>query len=66
MASGNQSLVANIREIDTVSKHVAEESQTVSAATEEQSASMQQISSSSQSLAMLASDLQAAVAKFQV
>jgi len=66
MASGNQSLVANIREIDTVSKHAAAESQTISAATQEQSASMQQIASSSQSLAMLASDLQATVAKFQV
>lgn len=66
MASGNQALVADIREIDALSKQAAAESQTVSAATEEQSASMQQIASSSQSLAMLASDLQAAVAKFQV
>jgi methyl-accepting chemotaxis protein len=66
MAGGNQSLVANIREIDNVSKHAAEESQTVSAATEEQSASMQQIASSSQNLAALAGDLQAAVAQFQV
>ena len=66
MASGNQSLITSIREIDAVSKQAAAESQTVSAATEEQSASMQQIASSSQGLAMLASDLQAAVAKFQV
>lgn len=66
MASGNQSLIISIREIDAVSKQAAAESQTVSAATEEQSASMQQIASSSQGLAMLASDLQAAVAKFQV
>ena len=66
MADGNQTLVASIQEIDVVSKQVAAESQTVSAATEEQSASMQQIASSSQSLAILASDLQAAVAKFQV
>lgn len=66
MAGGNQTLVTSIREIDVVSKQAAAESQTVSAATEEQSASMQQIASSSQSLAMLASDLQVAVAKFQV
>ncbi len=66
MASDNQALVATIQEIDAVSKHAATESQTVSTATEEQSASIQEVASSSQSLAILANDLQAAVAKFKV
>ncbi|TWH45872.1 methyl-accepting chemotaxis protein [Sporomusa sp. KB1] len=66
MVGGNKILVVSIREIDEVSKRAAAESQTVSAATEEQSASMEQIASSSQSLAILASDLQATVVKFQV
>lgn len=63
---GNQELVDSIQEIDTASKKAAAESQTVSAATEEQSASMQEIASSSQSLAMLATELQTAIAKFQL
>lgn len=66
VAAGSQSLGISIREIDTAIQAGAEEAETVSAATEEQSASMQQIAASSQSLATLASDLQAAVAKFQV
>ena len=66
IAAGNQTLVQGVREIDTASKQAAAEAQTVSAATEEQSASMEEIASSSQSLAMLATDLQAAIAKFQL
>jgi methyl-accepting chemotaxis protein len=66
MAEGSRTLLSSIQEIDKVSKENAGEAQTVSAATEEQSASMQEIAASSQSLAKLASDLQAAVAKFQL
>lgn len=66
IATGTQQLVSSIEKIDTASKQAAAEAQTVSAATEEQSASMQQIAASSQSLAVLAGDLQAAIAKFQV
>jgi len=66
MATGSQTMVASIREIDSVSKTSAAEAQTVSAATEETSASMEEIASSSQSLANLAGDLQASVAKFRV
>lgn len=47
-------------------KHTAGESQTVLAATQEQSASMEEIASSSQALAKLALDLQTAVNKFHV
>lgn len=66
IATANQTLVQSIQEIDMASKQAASESQTVSAATEEQSASIQQIASSSQNLAMLAVDLQDAIAKFQL
>jgi methyl-accepting chemotaxis protein len=66
MASGNHTLVSAIQEIDKASSKNASEAQTVSAATEEQSASMQEIASSSQGLAKLASDLQDAVVKFRV
>ena len=66
LAGGNESLVASIREIDAASKKAASEAQMVSAATEEQSASMEEIAASSQSLAMLATDLQSAIAEFQV
>ncbi|MDR3591006.1 MAG: methyl-accepting chemotaxis protein, partial [Negativicutes bacterium] len=66
MATSSQTLVSSIREIDRVSRENAGEAQTVSAATEEQSASMQEIASSSQGLAKLAGDLQEAVSKFRV
>lgn len=66
LASGGQTLVSSIVEIDKISKENAAEAQTVSAATEEQSASMQEIASSSQNLAKLAGNLQEIVAKFRV
>ena len=66
LSGGNQTLVENIREIDSISRNTAAESQNVSAATQEQSASMQQIASASQNLAELAGELQAAVEKFLV
>ncbi|MBU2701075.1 methyl-accepting chemotaxis protein [Sporomusaceae bacterium BoRhaA] len=65
MAVGSHHLVESIHEIDTIGKQASVEAQTVSAATEEQSASMQEIASSSHSLAQLASNLQEAVAKFK-
>ncbi len=66
MAGGSQQIVSAVRKIDTLSKASAGEAQGVSAATEEQLASREEIASSSQSLAKLAQDLQAAVAKFRV
>jgi len=66
MASGSQQIVAAVKRIDGLSKKSASESQTVSAATEEQLASMEEIANSSEALAKLAQDLQAAVAKFHV
>lgn len=66
MAASTQTLVTSIHEIDRVSKDSAMEAQTVSAATEEQSASMQEIASSSHGLSKLAGDLQEAVGEFRI
>ena len=65
-AVGSQHIVSSIKQVETVSRDSAAEAQTVSAATEEQSASMEEIAASSQALAKLAMDLQAAVSKFRV
>jgi len=66
MASGSQHVVISVKQIDEYSKASVGQAQTVSAATEEQSASMEEIASSSQSLAKLAQDLQTAVSHFRV
>jgi methyl-accepting chemotaxis protein len=66
MASGTQQIVNSVKEIDSLTKTGGGEMQTVSAATEEQSASIEEIASSSQALAKLAQDLQAAVNKFRI
>lgn len=66
MATGSQQIVGSVNTIDELSKKSAGESQSVSAATEEQLSSMEEIASSSQALATLAQDLQAIVAKFRV
>lgn len=64
MESGSHKIVLSVKEIDELSKLAAGQAQTVSAATEEQSASMEEISSSSRGLAKMAQDLQEAIAKF--
>ncbi len=66
MAASSQQTVLSVKKIDEFSKKSAGESQGVSAAIEEQLASMEEISTASQSLALLAQDLQAAVSKFNV
>jgi len=66
ISSSNQVLVASIQEIDAASKKAAIESENVSAATQEQSASMEEIASGSHHLAVLATELQAAIAKFKL
>ena len=65
-AVGSQRIVTSIKEVEDISRDAAAEAQTVSAATEEQSALMEEIAGSSQSLAKLAGDLQTAVAKFRM
>ncbi len=66
MAIGSQQIVGSVKTIDDLSKKATGEAQTVSAATEEQSATMEEIASSSQVLAKLAMDLREAVSKFHV
>ena len=64
IAHGSQKMVTSIKLIENISNENTNQSQTVSAATEEQAASAEQIASSSQNLAKMAQDLQAAVGKF--
>ncbi|MFA6849937.1 MAG: methyl-accepting chemotaxis protein [Selenomonadaceae bacterium] len=66
MANENASMMASIVNIDKISKKNAVESQSVSAATQEQSSSMQEIATASHNLAQLASNLQSEVEKFKV
>ena len=61
-----EEIVGHVRTIDAASHSAAEESETVSAATEEQSASVQEIANASRSLAEMATDLQNEVQKFKV
>lgn len=62
----NQNIVASISSIDESSHTAALESQRVSSATDEQVASMQQISASIRLLANMAEDLNEAVIKFRL
>jgi methyl-accepting chemotaxis protein len=66
MAENSQEIVSTIQEIDKVTKDTAEQAQTASAATEEQSASMEEIASSSNSLAKLAEELRDAILQFKI
>ncbi len=66
MASGSQKIVESVNIIDKLSKNSAGEAQSVSAATEEQLASMEEIATSSRALATLAQELQTAVGKFRI
>ena len=66
MASGGRTIVEHVHTIGTLSKNAAEEAETVSAATEEQSASVQEIANASRSLARMAEELQTNIEKFQV
>jgi methyl-accepting chemotaxis protein len=66
MAAGTQRLVQSVGAIEQSSKAGADEANTVSAATEEQLASMTEIASASENLARLASELQQQISKFRV
>lgn len=66
VASGSHHIVSSVQKIDQLGKHSAGEAQVVSAAAEEQLASMEEIAASSQSLAKLAEGLQAAVTGFKL
>lgn len=66
MATASGKVESTVNQIDQLSKKAADETQIVSASTEEQSAVMEEIASSSQSLANLAAELQEAIHKFKV
>ena len=62
----NESMLANSQSISETGKKNSDEAQSVSAATEEQTASMHEIASASRQLAELASNLQEEVQKFHL
>lgn len=66
VANVSNRIVAEIREIEQISKNAVGHTQTVSAATEEQSASMEEIAASSQGLNKMAEELQLSIHKFKV
>lgn len=66
MAENGQEIVGHVRTIEGTSRSAAEEAETVSAATEEQTASVQEIANASNSLAKMAGELQEQVMKFKV
>lgn len=66
MASGSQYIVSSVLAIDSVSKETSNQTMNVSAAVEEQTASMDQIADNSRGLANLAEELRNAIEKFRV
>jgi len=66
MASGSQYIVSSVLAIDSVSKETSNQAMNVSAAVEEQTASMDLIADNSRSLANLAEELRNAIEKFRV
>ena len=66
MAKNGDEIVEHIRIISDTSKSSAEEAETVSAATEEQTASVHEIASESTNLARMANELQQEVQKFKI
>ncbi len=66
MASDGKKIVENVHTIGETSKVAAEEAETVSAATEEQTASVNEISDEAANLSEMASALQQEIKKFKV
>ncbi|MBR2214692.1 MAG: methyl-accepting chemotaxis protein [Selenomonadaceae bacterium] len=66
LASGAQNISEAVAKINEMSRKVANEAQTVSAATEEQTASMHEIADASRRLAEQAQELQNAIADFKI
>lgn len=66
LTSGSDQTVRAVEGIRVISKDTMGLAQTVSAATEKQSASLEEIASSSRELANMAGELQAAVTRFKV
>ena len=66
MASGSQYIVSSVLDIDTVSKETSNQTMNVSAAVEQQTASMDQIADNSRGLASLAEELRYSIEKFRI
>ena len=66
LAVGAERIMEAVEKINTMSRRVADEAQTVSAATEEQTASMHEIADASRKLAEMAQTLQNAIVEFKV
>jgi methyl-accepting chemotaxis protein len=66
VSNGAGQIVEAVDSIDTVSRNTAKNTQTISAATEEQSASNEEIAAASQALAKLATDMQTAMSQFKI
>lgn len=66
ISDASKDIVGDVRGIEEVSKETAAQTQTVTAATEEQMASMQEIAATSRSLSEMAEDLHRAVAAFKL
>lgn len=65
MASGSQYIVTSVLAIDAVSKETSSQTMTVSAAVQEQNASIDQIADNSRGLARLAEELRYSIEKFR-
>ena len=66
MDAGAQAIVHHVDTISQESSKAAEEAESVSAATEEQTASVQEIANASHSLAKMVTELQQNVQKFKL
>ena len=66
LASGGSQITGAVDILAMIIKDTVEQSETVSAATEEQSAELEEIASASQSLAQVAENLQQAISKFRL
>lgn len=65
VADGADNIVKAVDSIDSISRKTAENTGSISAATEEQSASNEEIAAASQSLSKMAADMQTAIGKFK-
>lgn len=66
IASGSQRIVDSVHEVEQVSLQTLDQTQTVSAATQEQSSVMEEIAASCDVLAQLADQMQQAISQFKI
>lgn len=63
---GTKDSVTSVNNIQNISMKIADESQTISAAAEEQLASVEEIASSSKLLSQMSEDLRSVINKFKI